>query len=151
MIEAFDLIRKILLKEGEAALGTVEGENPFVSAVNYLFKPETGERLGSFYLFLSRLARHSKNIEKNPSVSLLVVEKDPGVPLTERKRVSVIGRAEAVKSEGEKKSLQTQYQNQFPFSEMFFSLPDFHFYKITPHSLHWIAGFGEIKHWELSG
>ena len=147
----FDLIRKILLREGEASLGTLEGESPFVSAVNYLFRPEEGEKVGNFFLFLSQLARHSKNIERNPAVSLLVVERDPGVPLPERKRLTIVGTAEVVASEQEKKLLETQYRKEFPFSEIFFSLPDFRFFRIRPNSAHWIAGFGEIKNWNFSG
>jgi len=144
-----DLIRKVLLKEGEASLATLEGDHPFVSGVNYLFRPEEGEGLGNFYLFLSALARHSKNIEKNPAVSLLVVERDPGVGLPERKRLTVTGKAELVASDQEKKLLETQYVRQFPFSEIFFTLPDFRFYRIRAKTAYWIAGFGEIKNWEF--
>lgn len=146
----FDLIRKILLKEGEASLATLEEGGPFVSAVNYLFRPGEGEALGDFYLFLSRLARHSKNIEKNPEVGLLVVERDPGVGLPERKKLTVTGRAQLLRSEPETKLLGEQYRRQFPFSETFFMLPDFSFYRLRPSSAHWIAGFGEIKHWQFS-
>ena len=153
-----DLIRKILLKEGEASLGTLEGDHPFVSAVNYLFRPEEGvgathasPLLGSFYLFLSQLARHSKNIEKNPAVSLLVVERDPGVGLPERKRLTVTGKVELIASDPEKKLLETQYIRRFPFSEVFFTLPDFRFYRVRAKTAHWIAGFGEVKNWEFPG
>ena len=146
----FDLIRKILLKEGEASLGTFEERNPFVTGVNYLFKPGEGERLGDFYLFLSGLAQHSKNIAKNPAVSLLIVEKDPGVGLPERKRLTVTGRAEPVSSDPEKRLLETQYRHTFPFSETFFMLPDFQFYRVRLQTAHWIAGFGEIKNWNFA-
>lgn len=145
----FGLIRKILLKEDEASLGTLEEGGSFVTAVNYLFKPGEEERLGDFYLFLSRLARHSKNIEKDPQVSLLVVERDPGVGLPERNRLTVTGRAEPVTSKQEEKLLGIQYVRQFLFSEVFFTLPDFRFYRLRPRTMHWIAGFGEIRNWEF--
>ncbi|GEM_PF-2738207 len=146
---SLNLIRKILLKEGEASLGTLTGESPFVTGVNYLFRPGEGDRLGDFYLFLSGLAHHSKNIGKNPAVSLFIVEKDAGIPLPERKRLSVTGRAETVSSDPEKKLLETQYRHTFPFSETFFMLPDFQFYRIRPQTAHWIAGFGEIRNWQF--
>lgn len=129
----------------------MEERGPFVSAVNYLFKPETGEKLGSLYLFLSQLARHSQNIEKDSTVSLLVVETDAGIPLPERKRATVKGKAKIVASEPEKKLLESLYRRQFPFSEIFFSLPDFRFYQIEPQKVHWIAGFGKIQDLEPAG
>lgn len=146
-----DPVRKLLLQEDEASLATFEETAPFVSAVNYLFKPETGDPLGNLYLFLSGLARHTKNLQKNQTASLLVIGKDPGVPLPERKRVTVMGKMERVKSDQEAKILEAQYRKQFPFSEMFFSLPDFHFYRFRPEAVHWIAGFAQIKNWEISG
>lgn len=150
-MEELDLIRALLLREREASLGTFEEKIPFVSAVNYLFKPETGERLGNLYLFLSRLARHTKNLETNQTVSLLVVESEPDTPLPERKRVTLIGKTEKIRPEQEKKLLEMLYQKQFPFSEVFFALPDFEFFRFQPSAVHWIAGFGQVRNMEFSG
>ena len=144
-------VRSLLLKEGEASLATLEGEVPFASAVNFFFKAGSGEALGEVYLFLSQIARHAKNLGENPNVSLLVVEAASKTPLPERKRVTLIGRAEAVTSDSEKKTVEPFYRRKFPFAEILFTLPDFQFYRVRTSAAHWIGGFGQIKNFQLTG
>ena len=149
MIEKLAIAQNLIAQGIEAALGTLEGDAPFVSATAYLFDRGENQKLGHFYLLLSGLARHTKNIQKNPKVSLLIVENKPEVSIQERKRVTVVGEIENVEPEEEKEWLCESYRKRFPWAEILFSLPDFHFYRVRPLEIHWIGGFGKIQTWTL--
>ena len=136
--------RELIARENEASLGTIEGEIPYVSVTSYLFEPGEGERLGSIYLLLSDLARHTKNLKKNKTVSLLIVESKPEVSIQQRARVTVVGEIAGVSVEGEKR-LREKFRRALPWSEMWLSLPDFHFYRLRPSEVSWIGGFAQAQ------
>ena len=128
----------------EAFLGTVEEGEPFVSATGCLYeKGDADQGFGTLYLLLSHLARHTRNIGHNPEVSLLVVEKKDALPIHERKRLTVKGRAERVEPGPLWETLKAKYLEAYPRSQIFFSLPDFQFYRIPVREMHWIGGFGK--------
>ena len=138
--EAINLIRS----GKEAALGTMEVLGPYVSACGYLYEsPKRAGESGTLYLLLSDLARHSKNIVKNSIVSLLIVENNSNLPIHEKKRVTVKGKALLLQDSGKRESLKARYLESFPRSEIFFSLPDFRFYEVMIEEIHWIGGFGK--------
>ncbi|MBI3306588.1 MAG: pyridoxamine 5'-phosphate oxidase family protein [Candidatus Omnitrophica bacterium] len=149
--ESIDSIQPLLLQVHEGALGTVEDGKPFVSATGFLYTSE-GVRFNSppgrsIHLLLSDLSRHSKNLAKCPEASLLVVENSPGIPIHEKKRVSLQGKVERVESKEMSVSLKDQYLKIFPRSEIFFTLPDFRFYELKISQIHWIGGFGKAATW----
>lgn len=132
----------LLESSKEGALATLENtQHPFVSAVGFLY--ERVEGLGTFYLLLSDLARHTRNLSRDPKVSLLVVEKNEAAPIHERKRMTVQGRVKRVEDKERFQELSCRYLKIFPRSEMFFALPDFRFYEFQPEEIHWIGGFGK--------
>ena len=90
------------------------------------------------------MARHTRNIQKNPDVSLLVTENGPA-PSYEKKRATLQGRIRWVKDETEFKKFKARYIQAFPTSEMFFTFSDFRFFEMEISELHWIAGFGKIE------
>lgn len=143
--EVVESAKRLIAEQEEASLGTLEGEIPFVSATSYLFEPGEGEQLGNFYLLLSRLARHTKNLQRNRTVSLLIVENKPKVSIHERVRITVVGTIEEVGSEEERKWLQERYHKRFSWAGILFSLPDFHFYRLRPQEIYWIGGFGQVQ------
>lgn len=139
----------ILLLENahEGALATLEETAPFVSAVSFIYAPALagpGERWGKIQLFLSGLARHTKNFKKNPNVSLLVTEDGPS-PSYEKRRVTVQGIIRGISDEARFSEFKERYLRLFPGAEMFFGFPDFRLFEIEISSLHWIAGFGKIE------
>lgn len=141
----FELLSELIKSSSEAALGTLEesspeaGWHPYLSATGYIVADE--ESL-SAAVFLSKLARHTRNIQKNPCVSLLVVETGRD-PIHQRARATLIGKAVMVRDEEAAGHLKREYLKRFPKAEIFFSLPDFSFYRIEPSEIHWIAGFGK--------
>ncbi|MBI4115530.1 MAG: pyridoxamine 5'-phosphate oxidase family protein [Candidatus Omnitrophica bacterium] len=148
-MDAAESVRRLVSEQSEASLGTLEGNSPFISATSYLFEPDKGEELGNFYLLLSHLARHTKNIRANPHASLLVVEDKKEVPILERARVTVLGVVKEVGGEEEKR-IRGAYLKRFPWAKQILELPDFRFYELHPHEIHWVGGFGQIRNWKLS-
>lgn len=155
----WELLSGLILSESEAALATIEENHrpqppagagqtepqaaaypsrPFASATGYVV--EDPARL-TVALLLSRLARHTRNIQKNPAVSLLVVESSKA-PVHERMRATLAGSVVPVESKAAFEPLKKAYLAKFPRSEIFFTLPDFSFYRLEPMEIHWIGGFG---------
>ncbi len=134
----------LLSQHSEAAFATSEERGPFVSAVGFLFeKAKESEKLGSVFLLLSDLARHTKNAARDPRVSLLVVEKKEGAPIHERKRLSIQGRLARLADPKKIEALKASYLKVFPRAQIFFGLPDFRFYELAIEEIHWIGGFGQ--------
>lgn len=141
----FELLSELVKSSSEAALGTLEEKSsgaswPYISGTGYVVEDEA--RL-SAAVFLSRLARHTRNLQKNPRVSLLIIETGTRAPIHERARATLIGQAELIRDEKVSGNLKKEYLKRFPKAEIFFSLPDFAFYRIEPVEIHWIGGFGK--------
>lgn len=141
----WDVLSGLVKSSHEAALATLEAGasgavGPYASATGYIVEDEA--RL-TVDIFLSRLARHTKNIIKNPSVSLLVMESKPEAPIHEKMRATLMGQAVPVQEKETFTRLKQAYLKKFPRAEVFFTLPDFTFYRIEPVEIHWIAGFGK--------
>ena len=135
-----------LIQSGhEASLGTIEDGRPYVSAVGYVYGHSKSAKFGSVFILISDLARHSKNIQKNPAVSLLIVESSVNSPIHERRRATVLGSAKRVEDKENFLSLKQKYLEHFPKASLFFTLPDFRFYEIAIDEIHWIGGFGKAE------
>ena len=130
----------------EGALATLEEGGPYVSAVCFLYdSPKASQsRFGRIYLFLSGLARHTKNIRKNPKASLLAAGGGPE-PNYVKKRVTAQGEIRPVNDPARRKNFQERYIKIFPSSGQFFTLPDFCWFEMDISELHFIAGFGKIE------
>src|SRR5215510_13959993 len=85
------LARRLLRRSGRAALATNMLGAPYVSLVLFVADLDAAP-----LLLLSDLAQHSRNIARDPRISLLIdaTEEHPD-PLT-GPRLTLIGRAEAV-------------------------------------------------------
>lgn len=108
---------------------------PFGSVVPYVL-----DHAARPVILISRLAEHTKNIDADPRVSLLV--SDPGDDVQAGARLTLIG--DAVRDGGG--IGLARYLNYSPGSERLIALGDFAFYAITPRALRFIGGFGDI-HW----
>ena len=132
----------LLRSQRLAALGTLRDGAPFVSMVLY-----AGARdLSAFYLHLSRLAVHTRAIQTDPRVGLMIAQADPGTgdPQT-LARVSIQGEAVVVpKGAPEFASAKALYLARFPDSERNFDLGDFEIYRIVPQAARFVADFGKI-------
>ena len=101
-------------------------------------------------LFLmSGLAQHTKNILKDPKVSLTVVDAQ-GEDIQNAARVTVLGEAVRVPA-AEEKAVEALYFGLFPGAKSYRALPDFHFYRLAPVRIRYIGGFGEMSWIEVRG
>jgi putative heme iron utilization protein len=93
-------------------------------------------------ILVSRLAEHTKNIDADPRVSLLV--RNAGADPQESARLTLIGNARPAGDE--RAAVQARYLRYFPAAERLLALGDFSFFHIEPATLRYIGGFGAI-HW----
>ena len=97
------------------------------------------DHLGRPVILISEIAEHTKNIEADPRVSMIVQPYSADMQSTGR--VTVIGRAERLPGKDE---LGPRYLRYFPQAEAYFAMHDFNFYRIEPVKVRWIGGFGRI-------
>jgi hypothetical protein len=97
------------------------------------------DHAGRPVILISEIAEHTKNIDADPRVSIIVQPYTADMQNTGR--VTIIGRAERL---SEKDLLGPRYLRYFPQAESYFAMHDFHFYRIEPIKIRWIGGFGRI-------
>ncbi len=136
--EIFDPVRaaKRLVREarmGALASLTADGA-PYASLVTVATAADNAP-----LLLLSRLARHTENILRDPRVSLLIDERRGADPLSGA-RVSVTGRV-APTNEA---SAAWRFLARHPSASGYASFADFGFWRIEVESAHLVAGFGRI-------
>jgi putative heme iron utilization protein len=90
-------------------------------------------------LLLSRLARHTENIQRDPRVSLLVDERSGADPLRGA-RVSVAGRIAPTDDLGAARRFLARH----PSASGYAGFADFMFWRVEVESAHLVAGFGRI-------
>ena len=136
--KAFDarLAAKKLLREGRSgALATLmpSAGDPYCSLVNVATAID-----GAPLLLLSSLALHTKNIQADARVSLMLDERKEGDPL-EGARIMLMGTC--AKSDP---SVAGAYLRRHPEAELFANFGDFAFYRMEIGRAHLVAGFGRI-------
>jgi len=138
--------------------------HPFGSVAPFVTDQE-----GRPVILISALAEHTRNLEADPRVSLIVQPFTPD--MQEAGRVTLVGRAErlpedevtvqagvsaahAKPAQAGGLSLQDgpapRYLRYLPRAEAYLDLPDFRFYRIRPERVRYIGGFGKI-HWVEAG
>lgn len=139
-------LRALLLAQEVAALGTLHGDEPFVSMVPYALLPE-----GILVVYVSRLATHTRDMERHPGVSLLVLApRSPGVAAQALARATLQGDAHACPPEDARYAeARAAYLARFPDSEPLFGFADFSLFRIVPRSVRFVAGFAQA--WSLTG
>ena len=131
----------ILIRETRiAALGTLHDDEPNLAMVAYA----VADDFSAFYIHVSKLGKHTTDMERDPHVSLLIIEKDDdrADPQT-LARVSIRGMAEILsRTRSEYAEIRNIYLERFPEAERLFSFGDFNIWKITPKGGRYVAGFG---------
>ncbi|HOY70027.1 MAG TPA: DUF2470 domain-containing protein [Methylotenera sp.] len=95
---------------------------------------------GEPVILISTIAEHTKNINLNPKVSLLVFA---GMEdLQANARLTLLG--EAVLADKEDANLRARYLRYFPQAAGYFDMHDFYFYRIKVSHVRYIAGFGKM-------
>jgi putative heme iron utilization protein len=128
--------KKLLREARSGALATLMpgSGDPYCSLVNTATAAD-----GSPILLVSQLAVHTKNIQADTRVSLMLDERKAGDPL-EGARVMLMGTVAAT----DEAAVRRRYLARHPEAEMFASFKDFGFYLVSIEMAHLVAGFGRI-------
>ena len=136
----YSQIAKWLLRRSrQGALATLmEGSgDPYCSLVNVASCPD-----GAPMLLISKLALHTCNILSDPRVSLLLDERGAKDAL-EGARIMLAGTA--MRPDAETATvMRRRYLAVHPEAAVFIGFPDFSLFRIEPHAVHLVAGFGRI-------
>lgn len=135
------LLAHIIRNTRVASLATLRDDAPQVSMVAYV----TNDDFSLYHIFVSRLAQHTVDMQKDKRVALLIAEPDDTRedPQT-LARVSIRGTAEIVQNgEPGYTPLRDQYLARFPQAEQLFQLADFNFWRIKPKGGRFVAGFAK--------
>ena len=138
--ESEQTLARLIRSTRIAALGTLHDGEPNLAMVAYAF----AEDFSTFYIHVSKLGKHTADMESDSRVSLLITEPDDrrADPQT-LGRVSIRGIAEILpRTDPGYAQVRKVYLERFPEAEQFFSLGDFNIWKITPKSGRFVAGFG---------
>jgi putative heme iron utilization protein len=139
-MNAGDEARRYLRQHRHGVLSTISkklGGHPFGSVVTCAL-----DHSARPVIYISRLAEHTKNIDADPRVSLLV--RDGNTDPQSGARLTLIG--DAVRATGDLAALQARFLAYVPDAARLVELGDFLFYRIEPVTLRYIGGFGAI-HW----
>jgi hypothetical protein len=131
--------RRLLRKSRFGMLATLSkkfGGHPFGSITPYILDHDARP-----VILISTLAEHTKNIENDSRVSLLVTE--AGNNVQAEARITVLGKCVRMQDQ---EQVKTRYLRYFPNASGYFDTHDFFFYRIEPIMIRYIGGFGEI-HW----
>jgi len=140
--ELLQIIHGLLGGARMAALGTLREGSPFVS----LTTTAPSDDFTTFWLHLSRLAFHTRHIEDDPRVSLMIWEDAAaGRNPQSLARISLAGEAVRIDQDSpEYDSGKEAFLKRNPDSEMFFLLADFALYRVTVGYGRLVGGFGAI-------
>ncbi|MDA8381905.1 MAG: DUF2470 domain-containing protein [Betaproteobacteria bacterium] len=129
--------RRFLRAQHYGVLSTVSRHlagYPFGSVAPYVTDHE-----GGIILLISTIAEHTKNIDADPRVSLLVHES--GQDIQANTRLTVLGEAARMEDQ---EAPRGRYLRHFPDAVRYFETHDFFFYRVTPRVVRFIGGFGKV-------
>lgn len=124
-----------------AALGTLHDGEPNLAMVAIAVESD----FSAFYIHVSRLGRHTRDMEADPRVSLLLTETDDNRadPQT-LARLSLNGTAGILpRTDPHYARVKHAYLTRFPEAEQLFSLGDFNLWRISPKGGRFVAGFAQ--------
>jgi heme iron utilization protein len=134
-----ETLARMIRQTRVSALATLHDGVPNLAMVAYSFADD----FSAFYIHVSRLGRHTRDMETNPHVSLLITETDDrrADPQT-LARLAIQGTVEVLpRNAPNYAQVKQAYCNRFPESESLFILADFNLWKIIPKSGRFVAGF----------
>ncbi len=131
------IARGLVREAWKATLATIarQGGHPYGSLVAVACEPD-----GAPLLLLSGLAEHTKNLEADPRVSLLVDGTGRGQGALTGARVTLVGTLVETQSE----TARRRYLARHPDAARFIDFGDFKLYALDVAWAHLVAGFGRI-------
>jgi len=134
-------IEQIITLLHEANYGTLATHSqhlpgyPFATALPYA--PDWQHRP---VFLISRLAEHTKNLQKDARASFLIAKPDNGRVLSGA-RMTIVGDMQRCEDD---EDLVVRYRRYQPDAEQYLALEDFAFYRLEPRQIRMIAGFGKM-------
>ena len=98
---------------------------------------------GKLYFYISDIAQHAKNLEKDSRMSLTVFHQAEEGDQNAHGRVTVVGDAAPIKGDKAKQILE-QYVRRFPEAETYKQAHDFNVWEMDVVRVRYIGGFGKI-------
>lgn len=131
------LARRLLRAGGAASLATLDADGgPFAS---YVVTAPAAD--GAPLTLISRLARHTENLARDPRASLLFVrEAEPGGESMTAARLTVTGRC----AKDDDPQSRRLFLARHPDAERYAGFADFALYRFDVAAGHLVAGFGRI-------
>ena len=122
----------------DGALGTLdESGTPRVAHVATATLPD-----GMPLILVSDLSQHTRNMKRDPRVSLmLVAPPTPGADTYTRPRLSIFGHAHPVE---DRDLARDRFLRRQPHAELYIDFGDFNLLRIVPEAAHLVAGFGRV-------
>jgi putative heme iron utilization protein len=139
LVEAKELLRSV--RAGALATSTQE-HTPFASLVTVATMPD-----GSPILLVSRLAAHTRHLEADPHLSLLLARTGKGDPLA-HPRLTLQGTATRVTDLDQRAALRARFLAKHPKAELYADFPDFSFWLVTVERAHLNGGFARAASFE---
>lgn len=131
--------RDLIHLNAQGALGTVLADapgQPFVSAIEFAPDAENAP-----VFLVSRLAEHTKNLERDPRASLLLTAPPAEGGLLAQARMTLVGEARRFEPDDE---LVTRFLRYLPDAEQYLALGDFGFFRLQVARIRLIGGFGSM-------
>lgn len=143
MTETADAARRLIREHFWGVLSTHSKKYPgypFGSVV-----PVCPDYNGMPLILISKLAQHTQNIQETPQVSLTLVENSESGSVQTEARATLLADAHLIPAEAVDAAAE-RYYRYFPDSRGYHTELDFVFYRLTPITIRYIGGFGQI-HW----
>lgn len=132
MADAF-LARSILRAGRMATLATAAGGQPFAALVTPAFLPDL-----TALLLLSSLSEHTRHLQAERRVALLVVGEPTEANPQTAPRVTLTGLAEPIAADGVAKA---RYLARHPYAALYADFGDFSLWRIVPQAALFVGGF----------
>lgn len=130
-----------LMKQGAGGvLATIKGTGPYTSSTPFVIDAE-----GRPLIFISDLARHTKNIKANPSVSMIVNKPDSDGSYFNGSRCTMGGKMQKITDEKEIADAKKRYFGKYKEAEDYAEFADFNFFRLEYDDIYYIGGFGDIN------
>ena len=136
---AFDALaeaKRLLRGTRAGTLATLNGSgDPFASLVTVATDPA-----GAPLILVSQLSSHTRHMDKDPRVSLLLAETGEGDPLA-HPRLTLTGTAEKVVEREARRAVRGRFLARHPKAELYADFADFSFWRIALEQVHLNGGF----------
>ena len=133
---------KLINKMNSLILGTIDSNN----IPNSSYAPFGVDKNNNFYIFISELSKHTKNIITNQEVSMMIIEDESSCQtIFARKRFTITGRASKIPRESNEwvekiNILERKFDDTFSYLK---NMKDFHLFQIIPKKGLLVYGFGK--------